>query len=628
MYDKTSDEMEAVHKVDDHAISDRFADDETWLGLESQDKQAFPEQWLAFQCSLIDEIKCACLIMGSATRYRPVGVWPTGSKPSQHIVHAAELALEEKKDIVLKPRSENNSPAYTTLAVLLVQADNPVGVISLAVAVSTDDQLKSIKRRLQWGAAWLLNKRFIETETTPQFEGLSAQAFSLMSLCYEHTALKSSAFLVVTEWAEIMGLERVCIGIRDGRQSKVLAVSNNYAFDKRSNSINAIAFAMDEALDQKHDLSFPGAKGLWSVHAQKSLLSDSGNRSVCTLLYARTFSDRLERVAGAITLEHADTDYFTADRVASCRQFSMLVGPLLALKHEQERWYVVRKIAAIKLGLQRFLGEGFFITKSVLLASLLIMTAVSLYQTEFKVSAPARVEGWSQRHMSASIDGYLLNSTVKSGDVVQAGNLLFSLDNRDLKLELLKWQNKYDQLQKQYLEALSKREIAQSGILLAQLEQARAQVDLYTEQLGRTEVRAPFDGVIVKGDLTQRLGSPVKRGELLLELAPLKNYRVIMDVNERDIGYIKHGQTGKLKLSSLSNQSFGFELTTILPVGNVVEGKNSFSIEARLTSGDTQALRPGMQGLSKIDVEKRSLLWIWTRKFTEWLTVWLWTWLP
>ena len=73
------------------------------------------------------------------------------------------------------------------------------------------------------------------------------------------------------------------------------------------------------------------------------------------------------------------------------------------------------------------------------------------------------------------------------------------------------------------------------------MEQADAQVALIEKQLSRVQVAAPFDAVVVSGDLSQSLGVPVERGDVLFELAPLRGYRVILEVEERDIGQLQVG---------------------------------------------------------------------------------------
>ena len=122
---------------------------------------------------------------------------------------------------------------------------------------------------------------------------------------------------------------------------------------------------------------------------------------------------------------------------------------------------------------------------------------------------------------------------MRAGDIVQQGDLLFSLDDRDLRLERLKWASQKLQSKREYSEAVAKYDRARAKILSAQMEQAEAEIALLDEEIKRTRVTAPFDSFVVTGDLSQALGSPVERGDIMFELAPLNSYRVILEVDER-----------------------------------------------------------------------------------------------
>jgi multidrug resistance efflux pump len=179
----------------------------------------------------------------------------------------------------------------------------------------------------------------------------------------------------------------------------------------------------------------------------------------------------------------------------------------------------------------------------------------------------------------------------------------------------------------EYREALAGHNRARAVVIGAQLEQADAQLALIDEQLARTKISAPFDAIVVKGDLSQSLGAPVERGNVLFELAPLDAYRVIMKVDERDITQIKVGQGGSLALSSMPHDPLPIEVEKITPVSVVEEGRNLFRVEARVNGG-IDKLRPGMEGVGKIHVERRKLGWIWTHKITHWVRMWIWSWWP
>jgi hypothetical protein len=45
-------------------------------------------------------------------------------------------------------------------------------------------------------------------------------------------------------------------------------------------------------------------------------------------------------------------------------------------------------------------------------------------------------------------------------------------------------------------------------------------------------------------------------------------------------------------------------------------------------AGGAQALRPGMEGVAKVTVGTRRLLWIWTHRFLDTVSLALWRWLP
>jgi multidrug efflux pump subunit AcrA (membrane-fusion protein) len=150
---------------------------------------------------------------------------------------------------------------------------------------------------------------------------------------------------------------------------------------------------------------------------------------------------------------------------------------------------------------------------------------------------------------------------------------------------------------------------------------------LIDEQIARTRLMAPFDAVVVKGDLSQSLGAAVERGNVLFELAPLESYRVIMKVDERDITDVTVGRPGQLALSSMPNEPLDLVVEKITPVSVVDEGRNYFRVEAR-AEGLTDKLRPGMEGVGKIEVEQRKLIWIWTHKLVHWVRMWVWSWWP
>jgi multidrug efflux pump subunit AcrA (membrane-fusion protein) len=80
-------------------------------------------------------------------------------------------------------------------------------------------------------------------------------------------------------------------------------------------------------------------------------------------------------------------------------------------------------------------------------------------------------------------------------------------------------------------------------------------------------------------------------------------------------------------VSSLPDQAFALNVETITPVAEAGGGRTVFRVEGRLTENSPR-LRPGMEGVAKIDAGERLLIWIWTRSMTDWLRLKAWQWLP
>ena len=212
----------------------------------------------------------------------------------------------------------------------------------------------------------------------------------------------------------------------------------------------------------------------------------------------------------------------------------------------------------------------------------------------------------------------------RAGDVVNKGDTLAVLDDNDLRIERLKWDSERTQRTKQYRLALASYDRSQARILSAQIKQAEAKVSLIEEQLQRTKITAPLNGIIVNGDLSQSLGAPVRRGDDLFAVASLDQYRVVLNINEKEIGEIKVGQTGSLVLAGIPNDKIQIHVEKITPVSVTEAGQNFFRVEASLESSSNK-MRPGMRGVAKIEINERKLIWIWTHKLVNWLRIWTWT---
>ena len=114
---------------------------------------------------------------------------------------------------------------------------------------------------------------------------------------------------------------------------------------------------------------------------------------------------------------------------------------------------------------------------------------------------------------------------------------------------------------------------------------------------------------------------------MLYEVAPTDKYRVVLKVDDRDIGLVSLGQRGQLKLSGIPDQTIAITIDRLTPVSATEEGRNYFRVEA-VMDNHSDLMRPGMEGISKVEIGRVKLLWIWTRRLVDWLRLFVWNRLP
>ncbi len=66
------------------------------------------------------------------------------------------------------------------------------------------------------------------------------------------------------------------------------------------------------------------------------------------------------------------------------------------------------------------------------------------------MNANAQLDGAERRQVVSPYDGYLQSAAIRAGQAVKQGDLLASLDDRDLVLEKLRWDTERQQHQLEY----------------------------------------------------------------------------------------------------------------------------------------------------------------------------------
>jgi len=594
--------------------------------------QSVAQNWLAWQCAMITGTCHGVIALGAPNQgpYRPAACWPEGSDPSVALSKTAKAAISKRKGVVAELRSSDAEEGVDkdAIAYPIVVDGQLLGVAAIEVERQANVRQKSVLQMLQWGAAWF--QAMCDQQGRAQQQGAAAggdklgMVLELVGTAVEQERFQAAATGVVTELATRLKLERVSLGFIHGKHIKVKALSHSARFEGRQSLLRHIGAAMDEALDQETTIVYPSPSKteLDVSRAHAEIARQHGTRAICTVPLSID-----QEIYGAITFERPGPEPFEPDIVKLCEQSAALVGPILEVKRRDDRWLATKALDALSDQCAKLFGRGHLVFKTLAVALAGLIAFLSIATGEHRVAATAALEGTVERVAVAPEDGYVDTAAVRPGDVVKKGQELATLDSKDLELERVKWTSQREQFTKEYREALAKSERAQIRILQARIEQSDAQIALLNEQLARTRIIAPFDGVIVSGDLTRTLGSPVERGQVLYKIAPLNDYRVVLEVDERDFSNVALGQNGYLALAAAPDERLEITVNKITPVSTAEDGSNFFNVEASL-SAPPDHLRPGMQGVGKIEVGKRKLIWIWTHRIVDWLRLWVWAWWP
>jgi GAF domain-containing protein len=598
---------------------------------EAATPKAFCQSWLSLQCRLLNGVRCAMVLLGAPDQgpFTPVAFWPSDKHNMTHLTGTVERTLKERRGLITKGSSSSESPEIVLetyhVAYPVKVSSKLHGVVVLEVEHHARHEIQTLMRQLHWGAAWLeaLIRRTEALKSSEVNERLH-KVLDLVASAVEHGPFHEAAMAFVTRLATELDCDRVSLGFVKGRHVRVKILSHTAEFGKATNLVRAIGASMDEALDQRAVVTYPQAPEDVPLvtRSHEELARQHGAGVILTIPL-----ENKDRFIGGLTLERPSDKPFDQATIEACETAGALVSPILDTKRAEDRWLIRKTADSFVTQLKRMLGPDYLLRKLILLLLFALVTFFSIFEVDYRISAPTSIEGAIQRVVASPFNSYIKEAPVRPGDIVREGDLLCLLDDRDLKLERLKWTTEKEQFVKQYHEAMAKHDRAQIRIVQTKMDQAKAQIALLDEQLARTRMVAPFSGVIMSGDLSQSLGAPVERGQVLFEVAPLDEYRVIAEVDERDIQGIEVGQRSELVLPSMPGEIVPFVINKITPVSTAKEGRNYFRVEGKMEEASTR-LRPGMEGVSKITIDRRKLIWVWTHKAIDWLRLQVWRWFP
>jgi Barrel-sandwich domain of CusB or HlyD membrane-fusion/GAF domain len=605
-----------------------------WKSLgEAKSLEAFGQAWLTLACRTFAGLRRAALLLcgRDPAQLSPVAHWAIEPVTDDVTAFVASLqpliavAVERRRPALegVGPSGPDAAADRTLVGFPLIFADELQGIVLIEAVPQDTLSARRMIRHIEWSSGWV--EAFLRRTAQHQSSSLGDKAaFLIQSVetviaeCRHVDAARMFASIL----SHRFGCAHGAISENRRRHMRLLALSQTALFDRKSQLSKAFEAAGDEAADQATALVAPAAGEVAFVFAAQMALSKAhGGAHVLTVpLVART------DVIGALTLVR-EAPPFSQEDVDLIDAVGAAVAPILRDKAATDRALPVIAYDRARAFLERLFGPrhlGLKIGTAALLGAAIFLSVAT---DEYRVRARAEVQGEVRRVLPAPFDGYIKAQSARAGDVVGEGTVIAELQDNDLVLDRLRHVSRKRQYQFELDKALAKRDLAQINIAQAQIDQADADIELADQMLTRAQVKVPFDSVVVNGDLSQSVGRPVSRGDVLFEIAPLDRYRVTLVVPETDIRLIELGQKGELLLSAFPDQEFPLEVKSITPISRASDGVNGFEVIASLAGRD-ERIRPAMEGIAKIDAGRRSIFWIWTHGLASWVRIKIWSVIP
>lgn len=584
-------------------------------------------EWLGQQLQWIGGARAGLVVIHDDGKFRPTAIWPAPAAV-QPLVELVGQAIKGTDGLVTPlsvPEGSQEAPTHA-IALPVRIGDQIVAVAAIAFRAQTNQDVDQSTKLLKWGAAGL-ELIHLKQDGSPAPGDVAALSSAIDSIAAVHTekSAKAAALAFVTELARQLHCDRVSIGFLKGGRTRLYQISHNPDFEGKMNISRLIEEAMDEAIDQRSTVNIgEGATGgdPQAVHMACDRLAEMTGRSA-TLTVPLLYRDE---PLGAVMLERTPTEPFTATDVAMVESTATLIAPSLYDKRLNDMNIFAKIGKAFRSGLTIVLGKKHTVWKLSILVLTISTILLATIDVPYRESFDARLSGEVQRIVAAPFDGYIDAAPIRSGDTVSEGQTLVTLDDTTYQLDRLKWLGEAARIDGLYQDALAKRDRSEINILAAQRSQAQAQLDLVEQQIARSAIKAPFAGLVVSGDLSQRLGGIVNAGDELFVLAPLDRFRLDMRVKESRIADLEVGQTGSLLLPAFPGERFDVTIEKITPETLIDAGTTYFLVEGSLDR-TIDGLQPGMEGVSKIEIGRAPPLVIWTRDLVEWVRIRLWYWM-
>lgn len=557
----------------------------------------------------------------------------------QHVQRAVEL--ESPKDSCRLPLFQGpRQQALTQVAIAPLRSTEGSalrGVLCLFVERGEETAglvaMRHVERAAQVVARYELNQALRKRE----FDLVAmTQSMRVMDAANREIRFRPAGIALCNQVAEGWHASRVSVGFLAGQYVKVRAMSHTEDVSRKMQLVQDLESAMEECVDQDSEVLAPQPETATTINREGRRYADKhGPTRLCVLPL------RLDqRVVGAMAVEWPSDHDITPGEVESLRLTANLFTARLHQFYLSDRWLGARLAHSVRKGVAVMVGPKHTWAKLTAIAALAFIAFALLAKGNDTVDSSFTVQTTQRQMVTAPYAGTLLrvgegvevDAMIAGLDVVSEDGptVLAVMDASELRVERAALDAESADYRAQADSARGEGDLTAVEVALANVRRVEAQIQLLDFRIDRSVLKSPMTGVVLEGDLKQRINGTLEKGEVLFEIAPLDALRAELLVPASRIGDIRSRRShpdnpsrGELASASHPGDFVGFEVERIEPQAEVVDGQNIFRVRIQLDRV-TDWLRPGVEGEARVHVAKRSYAYLWTRDAVNWARMKLW----
>lgn len=558
-----------------------------------------------------------------------VGVWPMEPK------EARRVALHDCAPVLAK-RCETGGgglveglpgdPARTAAA---VQQPLPGGVARLVLIAAvppaeTEAARAALLERLRTvvSAAPAFQVQHTLRRTRENLDHFSS-VLDLLTMLNGQEKFMGASMMLVNELSSRLQADRVSLGWLRKEYIRIQAVSHMEKFSKHMDGVQELEAAMEEAYEQDAEIvcppleEDPEAPLISRDHRRFAEIQGAGH------MVSVPLRDDGEPMA-VLTLERKSGP-FSESEIRWLRLCADQVAPRLLQVEASDVWFGRRWGRGMKKTAGKCLGVEHTGWKILGLIGVAALAFLFFGRWPHRPRGEFELSSGKVRILSAPFNGFIDETAVEKGDVVEEGQVLLYLDRRDLLIEKASAMADLSRNSREMEKARAEGQLAEMRMAEAMAEQARAKLEQIEDRLEKSRIRMPFSGAVVDGDLKDRVGAPVQRGDVLFRVARWDAMIVSAELDESEIDYLEEGAEARLIFASRPEDPVKARVSRIEPMAQVREERNVFVARLRIEDEEEPWWRPGMSGTVRVDAGKARPIWLLTRRTLDYFRLrWGW----